>query len=238
MRLAILLLSFSWTLARAQLQTLDVNGAGIGFGSVKFNNPALIGEKGKVDYSEIRGNYFWDNQWSPGILVLSNNSAVKLRKVRMNLYTNEVHYIDNKNVELAANNSIVKKVLLLDRKDSTKVTAVFENFASYKTRGIESFAQVLNQGKAQLLKRVTVTVKKGEYDVMMGKSELSFVWTTDYFILNDGKITLLKRINKEGLFSILEPNDEYEAWLKSTKNRLKSEEDLLAFLTFYNTQKK
>jgi len=93
----------------AQQQTLDLANTTVGsMGYVRFNNYAALGQKNEdnLDYSEIRGNCFWDNEWSPALLILKNGKGVKLNKVKLNFYTNNVHYLDNKGGELVAQNTL------------------------------------------------------------------------------------------------------------------------------------
>lgn len=222
-----------------QIQSLDVSGAAIGSaGSVKFNDPSAIGQKkaDKIDYSEIRGNYFWSNEWKPALLILRNGNGIKVNKLKLNFYTSDIHYLDSKGTELVAQPGQIKQVIIYDKTDTAKAIAFFQAFASYNPKST-GYAQQLVNGKIQFLKKSTVTLVKDQYDPSLGKSELRFVSTTDYFIVVNSSIHALKRINHQSVFTIITPTQSEEEWLSSTKNKLKTEEEVIAFLTFVNSTK-
>ena len=96
MRLFILLCFLS-TLSNGQMASVDylpTSGAG---GITRFNNYPALGKKvtEKLEYSEIKGNCFSDSEWNAALLILKNGSKVKLKNVKLNLYTNDIHYLDN-----------------------------------------------------------------------------------------------------------------------------------------------
>ena len=79
----------------AQPPTLDVVGTGQGGGSVKYNDPSAIGNKKAppLEYSDVRGKYMWDNEWHPGLIIFKNDHGVKMPQVKLNLLTQDIHYL-------------------------------------------------------------------------------------------------------------------------------------------------
>ena len=226
--------------ASAQAPTLDINGASAGgYGQVKFNNAAAIGQKSndKLDYSEVRGKYFWQEEWNPAILILNAGKSYKVRKAKLNFYTSDVIYIDNNLSELAAQTGLVKKIVFFSTSDTARVIGAFIQLARKSADGKEHFYQLLNDGKIQLLKSTTVTLRKGTYDPMVGKDQYSFNSTYDYFISNSGIISPLKSISKSSIISTLNLDDSDNKWLTSNKNKLKNETDVVSFLNYLNNQK-
>jgi hypothetical protein len=65
----------------------------------------------------------------------------------------------------------------------------------------------------------------------LAKKEFHFVSTPKYFIAHNGEMSLVS-FNKSKLFSIIKSTEVCEEWLKSKKNKLKSEADVVAFLDF------
>jgi len=239
MRLFLFPLLLCATFCNAQLQSFEYAGTNIGAsGFVRFNNFAAIGQKNedKLDYSEVRGNCFWDSEWNPAILILKGGKGFKLHSVKLNFYTNDIHYLDNKGAELVAQSS-VKNIVFYDRKDTTKLKAVFQRLEGFKVKDIDSYAQLLVEGKIQLLKRKEVKLIKNK-DTMLDHPDLKFVSDTFYYIEENGNLTRLTTINKSNLFSIIKTTDDDETWLKTNKNKLKNEAEVTAFLTFHNSIKK
>jgi hypothetical protein len=224
--------------AFGQLTTLDVSGGGTGAsGFLKFNNPSTIGQKttDKLNYSETRGTAFWASDWHQGVLVLKGGHVYKIHEIKLNLYTDEVYYIDNKGMELVAQPGTVMKLTLYEAKDTSKIAAVFLNTPVLTNKHEDSFLEQLNEGKRQLLKQVVVSLVKGEYDPGLGKAEYRFV-PSIYYYINDGeKVSPLKNFGKESVASLVTITPEQEEWLKSTKNKLKRESDVVAFFRYLNS---
>lgn len=216
-------------------QTVDNFSNFATLGITRFNNFQALGQKNveAIDYSEIRGNCFWDAEWSSALLVLKSGSGIKLKNVKLNLYTNNVHYLDNKGSELVALTN-PSKVIFFDKKDTTKVSAVFQSFASFKEENKESFGQVLAGNDVQLVKNFIISLNK-EYDRVNAETDYRFRTFVEYSIIDHGNKSPLKSINKAAILSIIKPTKEQEEWLQANKNKLKSEADAIAFITFCNS---
>jgi hypothetical protein len=229
------LIVFAWvclfvTNAVAQNLNLDVNGSAIGAnGVVRFNDPSLMGEKRgvKVDYSDVRGSCFLNSKWSPAIVHLRSKATIKFSKLRLNLYTNDIHYLDPTGLELAADSKIVNDILVLDPDDSAKIVS---RVKKYIVDGKESFFLELTQGRVVLLKRTLVTLFEGDYDVSRAKNDFRFVRKIDYYIKSDTKISLLESLSRESLSSHVLFDEKGQNWLEKNKNKLKNEDQIVDFL--------
>lgn len=234
MRLFVLLYFLS-IVSYGQMSSIDylpTSGAG---GITRFNNYPALGKKvtEKLEYSEIKGNCFSDGEWNAALLVLKNGSNVKLKNVKLNLYTNDIHYLDNTGAELVALIGATK-VIFFDKKDTTKVTSLFQWFTNVSEQRKAFFGQVLAGSEIQLVKQFNISLAK-EVDPVTSKSEYRFKTVTNYFILDRGSASPLKSINKNSVLSIIKPTKEIEEWLQANKNKLKNEADAIAFITFCNS---
>jgi hypothetical protein len=239
MRATPLFLFLCVSVCQAQLQTFEYANSTIASnGFVRFNNNAELGQKKEdgFDYSDVRGTCFWDNEWNPAILIMKSGKAFKLNNVKLNFYTNEIHYLDNRGTELVTQNN-VKNIVFYDRKDTVKLKGVFKRIDGFKIKDVDSFAQLLVEGKTRLLKRKEVKLIKSK-DAMLDHPDLKFVSDTFYYVEENGNTINLKNTNKESLFAIIKTTDTDEAWLKENKNKLKSEADIVSFLTYRNAEKK
>lgn len=239
MRLFLVLFFCATSFCQAQLQSFEYANTTIGSGGfVRFNNFAALGQKSedKIDYSDVRGNCFWDSEWNPAILILKSGKGFKLPNAKLNLYTNDVHYLDNKGAELVAQNK-VQNIIFYDRKDTTKLKAVFQQLAGFKIKDIDFYVQLLVDGEIKFLKRKEVKLTKSK-DIMLDHPDLKFSSDIHYYIDENGELTLLKSISKENLFSIIKSTQEDEDWLRENKNKLKTEAEVIAFLTNRNSIKK
>jgi hypothetical protein len=220
--------------AIAQNLNLDVNGSAIGAnGVVRFNDPSLMGGKRgvKVDYSDVRGNCFLDSKWSSAMVHLKNKAVIKFSKLKLNLFTGDIHYLDVKGLELAADSKIVGDILMFDPDDSTRILS---RVKKYIVDGKESFFLELNQGNIKLLKQIVVTLFKGDYDVSRAKNDFRFVRQVDYFLVNNGRALRIKSLSKEALLLHITLSEQNQQWLKTNKNQLKNETQIIEFLDHYN----
>jgi hypothetical protein len=203
-------------------------------GSTRYNESGLTAKKIEVtvNYSDVKGNCFWDQEWNPAILMLKSGPVVKLKKVKLNFYANDVHFINKSGQELALDAGI-SKVVFFDRLDSTKVTAVFLELSALSGNKIHVFGQILNEGKFQLVKTSPTTTTTTQ-DPFSRQISYSFQTIHHYFLMNNGAVTELSDISKESLFAIIKPTEREIQWLKSNKNKLKNEKQAIDFLNFYN----
>lgn len=206
---------------------------------LQYANPSALGEKNadSVGYADFKGSPFWKEEWMPAVFILNGGSAVKVEKARLNLYTNDVHYISPGGQQLVAATGNVNRIYFLGTGDDTgHVKAVFERFTDVKSKYnvIEApFCQVLNSGKVQLLKLISVTLDK-KMDLSVGKEQYSFQQTEDYYLLKDAIFFQVKKLNKDNVMAFVIPDADTDNWLQTNKNKLKSEKEVLAFLAYYN----
>ena len=233
---ALIFMLFLGTVCQAQIQSTDLQGAKVL--STRINNSSATGKKNeeKLKYSEIKGNCFSDKEWNAALLVLKMGGDIKLRNVKLNLHTNDIHYLDNTGKELVALNG-VSKVIFFDKKDTAKVSAVFQWFANFSNKNKEAFGQVLAEGEIQFVKNYLVSLGK-QFDSGNPKPKYRFKTVTDYFIIDHGNMSHLKRISKTAILAIIKPTREQDEWLQSNKNKLKDEADVIAFITFCNNSLK
>ena len=224
-------------IAGAQISQIDVQGGAVGgYGSVKVSDPSSLGKRpgSKIDYSEVRGHCFWNDDWKPVILILKGGKHASLEKAKLNLHTNEVHYLED-GVELVAMPGLVKKVLIFSEADTAAVPAVFESIKDPQSN-TTSFYQLLNEGKIELANRTSVSLLKKTYDPSVGKDEYRFIWHADLFVKQADGLTPLKKINKSALVEIVKTDTNDERWLTDTGNKLKSESDVVSFFTYLNSK--
>jgi hypothetical protein len=235
--LTLLLSTAVCSAALSQSPTIDIIGSGTGMvGYAGFYNPKhLINKARTLDYKDIEGTCFWDNKWNPAFLVGSQGKKIKLEKIKLNSYSNEIHFVDPSSEEFVLQKGIVRKIIFLDPKDTSKVTTIFQNFG---TGTKDDFFQVLNEGKVQGLKKMSTTVKRIGYNQYQNKDVYRFSTEKKYLLSQDNLQAEIK-LNKASILSNLHSdNVPSEEWLEANKNKLKSENDLIAFLNYFNSKVK
>lgn len=225
----------------AQIQSVDVNAANnsVSGGTIRINNALGQAPGNSMNYSEIRGRYFWNEKWKPAKLVLRDGGIVNLGRVKLNLFTNEIHYIGETGSELVVQKGLVKDLLFATSLTDSTTNAHFRSLSGLTRDFKENYFQMLNSGAYKLLKLTTITLYKGDYDAMLGRRDFKFVSTVSYYLSNtENQILELKGLNKEALFSIVQATEPSEDYLSQHKNKLKNENEVVEFLQWLNSETK
>ncbi len=223
----------------AQNLTIDISNPGQGpsAGMIRVTNVGAIGDKKAtgLTYEDVEGTPFWDDHWNTALLYFKSGVIYKLPKAKLNLYTAEVHYANDKDGELVAETSLIDKIVFLNSKDATKILAVFAVIPDYIDNKPAAFFRVFNNGAYQLIQLQKNLVKVSPYDPLLGKNITSFFTKSYYGIYNNGKTIPLKGLDKNSVLAVVPLNAGVEPWIKNTKNKLKSEEDMIALINYYNS---
>jgi hypothetical protein len=236
-----LTLSLIGIYATAQQGTLDVVAPhGGAYGVVRFTDPGSIGQKKAetITYADVEGTPFWDDHWTPAYLILRSNATVKLEKVKLNIFTGQVHYIDSSGTELVTDPSFVPRLILLKPKDTTKVFASFEAFPDVTDNNTLFYYRVMNEGKFRLVHLQRSTIKSSDYDPLQGKKESRFTNIDFYAIAEYRYLHPVRILDHDRIADELGFKPEDEKWLKDSHNKLKSESDVVAFLNYLNAKEK
>ena len=193
----------------------------------------MDGKNAKIPYERITGSPFWNPDWRMGALESPDGKSKGRLAVRLNLVTHEIHFKDNKDFELAADDGTVARLGYLNDKDTV---AVFRNdfgpINMYYNRN-KKYAQIMNGGEYRLLKVTIREVKSA--DSMFGTlKRYYFADRADYFIEHGNRIEKVKKLNKEEVLSLLPRSSEMEAYIKKNKIKFSRDEDLIKLLEEYN----
>jgi hypothetical protein len=219
----------------AQYQEVLPGYAGT-YDGVHTNDIMLLSqsEDAKMDNADVSGNPFWNEDWKTAIL-FTDKYAILVSKAKLNLYKNDVWYKTSDSLALIAKRGEVKGITFFNGDDTTSILANFVYLKNDDDNNYRYF-QFMNPGKAQLLKLNTVKIDKHPFDPFTGKAELNYVAETSYYIYYNKAMTLLKGRNKEIIFSVLKPDTSIDTWLSKNNNKLKSAQDILQLLNYFNTQ--
>ena len=234
--LLLIILFFTITTSRSfgQYQELYPGNTGV-YKGVSTNGTALLSQSDTKDENsaDIRGNPFWNEDWKTAFLY-SENFKILVLKVKLNLYKDDVYYTTPDSISMVAKNGVVKGITFFKTGDTTNVIG---NFVYLKTEDDNDYHyyEVMNVGKAQLVKKYRVTLFKPPFDPITGTTDWNYATKAIYYIYFNGKLSQIKGNNKDALFSILHPSATSVDWLNKNQNKLKSPVDILSFLAYYNS---
>jgi hypothetical protein len=219
-------------------QALDIAApaeTGGNYGTINFVDMSSLGHKQmeNISYSDVSGSPFWADDWNSALFFLSGNRKAKVQKAKLDLYANEVRFIDKSGTELSLENTTVLKIIFFKGTDTTKVLSIFESLPDSLNPAKTSYYQILNNGKYQLLELEKVFVKESEYNPTTGKNDHSFFTKTSYAISDNENIIPIK-LRPSDIFPAIHPQALAYEWLKQNNNKLKNVTEVISFLNYYN----
>ena len=141
---------------------------------------------------DVAGSPFLKDDWSLGSIVVNTQRRYDSVKLRLNLLSQEVHFLDRNNSEMSLTKGYIKEILLPGRTPGEQLR--FQNgFPPVDEQDVYNFYEVLAEGKLWLLhsrRKIIVTEK----DEVSGQTSREFRLYEDYY-LYDGKT--MQRFRKE-----------------------------------------
>ena len=230
-----ILLLFIFTTEKAGAQQLNMDVRDFN-GNMQIFDPANPSSKNnlKQSYTDVEGSPFWNDNWNPAIVYFSNGAKAKINQARLNLYTDEIHYLNSVGTELAIENQGITRLVFLNINNLTQPIASFAKLVNHVSGNGTAFYKVLNAGEFQLILLQKQFVKTSPYDPIQGKSISSFYSKKNYAIYNVGNIIPLDDLNKKSLLASLGNVTGFDSLLKENKSKLKSEKEFTDLLEAYN----
>lgn len=228
----VLLLSFK---ANAQQLVTEVREMDLKSLAYDPSSGALKTNTTILTYADIDGTPFWNEQWNPAIIYFANGAKARINQAKLNLFTDEIHYLSNDGTELAVENEGITRLVFLNKNNLTQPIASFAKLTNHLSGKGSAYYRVLNAGNFQLILLQKQHVKTSPYDPIQAKTISSFYSTKDYVLYNNGKTTPLKDLDRGSILSSIPFNANVENWLKENKNKLKSEKEVISFLNYFNT---
>lgn len=195
--------------------------------------------KKTLTYGQLKGSAFWKEEWQMATLIDKDSKTIDKVKIRLNLYTNEIHFISKAGKELVVVPGLVRKVVVHKSDESNDVLAVFENemdqIVENNTQAENSsYVQVMNFGDIQLLKHTRKKIATA--DSLFGTLKRYYFSEQVMYYMNDkyGKTERLKKLNQDNLMDVLPMFSRHKNWIASNNINFKKEEDVVRFLDYYN----
>jgi hypothetical protein len=190
----------------------------------------------EVPYSKINGSPFWNSQFINATIYLTETKPYVSCPVKLNIATNEVHFLSKSGDELTAQTGMVEKIVFYKRDNSAEISTVFRNdfevinsYPKFK----DLYVQELNQGNIQLLKVSRKTLKVG--DSLFGtQKKYSFHLEESYFLKHNNRIQALKKINKKEILQYMPLYKNLEDWINSNRIDFAIEKDVIRFIDYIN----
>jgi hypothetical protein len=216
--------------APAQLNYRSTNNGGM----VQFadiNGKSLVNDK--YDPA-IEGFPFIIREWMEADLLTKNGVEVKKVKVKLNIESNELYYLDSANTAWIAEEGTVKKISCVNLLSSEKIPYVFKcGYPPVDKQNSNYYYQVLTEGKIELLKNNYKTIVSSKND-FSGEKRKEFVERSDNYVYSAKGITMLKN-DKSFLMELMKDKAAgVEEFLLSNKINFKKIQDIRKLINYYN----
>jgi hypothetical protein len=200
------------------IEVFDANGR-------PFANPAI----------DIAGSPFFTDEWKYATVLLNSNKEIENIKLRLNLQTQEIHFLSKNVTEMAIPAGVVKEVRFYNSPGDAKPLAEFQcGFPAIDNQNANSFYQVLSSGKVPFLCSLRKSVSE-QKDGLSGEIKKEFVEYEDYYVFAGGAMTRVKKDKAFVINLLKDKEDQVKAFMAEKKFRFKSFDDITQIIAYYNS---
>jgi len=193
----------------------------------------------RLSYERISGSPFWRDEWQLASLYGANEREKWLCRVKLNLATGELYYLDKDEKELVTEDGLIRKIIFHKSDDTSIATALFmlnPQPVRLNQEMRHTYLQVLNEGAYQLLKLNEKTL--GSADSLFGTLKRYFFKDESiYYINHEQALNTLKKLDRDNLLQFLPGSSGHNEWIKQNRINFKKEDDVLRFVNYYNSKK-
>ena len=202
---------------------------------VNFEGVSNLGKQ-RLSYDQVKGSPFFYEEFHQAEIFMNDGRSMGKYMVKFNLLTQEFHFLGKDKAEMVVPNDIVRKIVVYDKSDTAVQKAVFVKTLDFTTsvgKPIGEYAEQLNKGNAILYKVSKKNVVTA--DSLFGTLKRYYFGTTyAYFVAMNGRVTQLKKLSDDVIFTALPAVGKLEDWARKNKINLKKEEGVLALLHQWN----
>jgi hypothetical protein len=185
---------------------------------------------------DIAGTPFLQEEWRPGSVIISSNKRYDSVKLRFNLVTQEFHFMNKDNLEIALFKGYVKSVRFYDAIPGiTSTNPEFQaGFPPIDQQDEGSFYQVVCKGKMTLLKSLRKVISQ-EKNGFSGEIKKEYVSYEDYYTWNSGKIERVKKDKSAALDLLADQKGKIDDFVSVNHLKMKSIDDIRKVIDYYNS---
>jgi hypothetical protein len=185
--------------------------------------------------TDISGSPFFRDDWTLGTLVLIDNRKYDSVKFRLNVQTQEIHFLNKDNTEFALDKGYIKQARWRQAIGDTQNEIRFQcGFPAIDAQDGTNFYEVVCQGRIQLLRSVRKIIVRRK-DVVSGEVRKEYVTYEDFYAF-DGKT--MQRVKKDKSFVTALLADKKElitSFAEKNNLKFKSVDDLKRTIDYYNS---
>jgi hypothetical protein len=155
----------------------------------------VFDQNGKVFVNpapEVAGSPFLTDKWRLGTLLIVTNRRFDSVKLRLNLFSQEVHFLDRNSNEMALAKGYIKEVTFSAGPAGIGEARFRNGFPAVDEQDARNFYQVLAEGKLWLLHSYRKVILN-EKDVMTGEVKKEYSLYENYYIYDGQSMQRVKK---------------------------------------------
>jgi len=211
--------------------------------TVEGLSDATVAGKNEVLYGvaappgKVIGDTYLSTLWRPSAIQLyKDDRVIEGYDCRYDLQSDALDVKTKEGVKVLEG----KRIRSFSWQDSSRLEPVFfVNASDFKLDGVPltGFFEVLVDGKAPLLKRITLHLKKADYNVSfdVGSRDDKILKQSQYYVGRENAVTELGSSKKKVLALFGDQAAEMERFLNNNQVSLKQETDLIKVFQHYNS---
>jgi len=199
---------------------------------INFEGVSQSSSFGKLQYSSIKGSPFYTDQFHAADLYGEKDKYAGRMQVKLNMATQEVHFIGEKDKEYVAPVAYAKRVVFFSENDGKDTLSIFERDVpgiQLNGRPIKDYVEEMVSGKIKLHKYTRRYVASA--DSMFGTLKRYYFANTVHYFLSIGiDVQLIKKMNLSNIADLLGDRGSLLKWAEQNRLNPKKEEDLVALI--------
>jgi len=184
----------------------------------------------------VAGSFFINQDWYIGDVRLTDGRALTKVPLKYNLRDNLLHILDGNNEIRVINSAKIAEFEWFNFEDKKNNRYVNCNDYQVNHFGLVGVAELLVEGKANLLVYRVLEIQKGMYSVIhdAGQKNDEYIINENHYISLGEVMYLIKnKKSLEGIFK--EQQAQMEKFIKANHFKVKNEEHLSEIVRYYNS---
>jgi hypothetical protein len=210
---------------------------GFSSGMTSFNLGQGFGTQFEIsNYKDIEGTPYFTDAFSDSYIMMNTGKSYIGPKIKLNLYTQKLHFLSKDNTELIAQDGVIKKVNFLIKSDSESLSYTFGcGYPPVGNNTALTFYQEFNSGNAVFLNFISKSIveRKTLATINPGKE---FSETSTYYVYRNDQNKIEKwRKGKEFILDFLsDKRGLINTFINDNNLACKSPQDAIKIIQFYN----
>lgn len=200
-----------------------------------INLGTLMGQPFETSqYADFKGTAYFMDSFLNAALLLNDGKVYGGIKMRVNLASNNIHYLNNGGTELVAPKDVVRRVALLKQEADSAPLAIFSNnYPAVDNNDQLTYYQELCSGKAFFLK-LTRKVLTQQQGLTVSPLNRQFSNHESWYVFANKKMEHWRKGREFVLFMLSDRQKEVEQFIDQQNLKCKSPGEMQKIVDWYN----